>query len=244
MAPTLTLLHPPARAGEEVPPEDLTALLDLYDGPPAVTASMITTVDGAATGADQVTGSINGPADLRVFTALRTLADVVLVGAGTVRKEGYRAPRLAPERVAARVARGMPPQPDLAVVTASGTLPEALLTDRPAPWVFTTSPSDAVAAAIPADRLVATTDLTEVVATLRAAGARRIVTEGGPTLLGGLIAAGLVDEVCLTIAPLLVGGPALRITDTAWFDPAVDLELVHLLGADSVLLGRWRVRRG
>lgn len=244
MAPTLTLLHPPTRSGEAIGPDDLAALLELYDGPPAVTASMITTVDGAATGADAVTGSINGPADLRVFAALRTLADVVLVGAGTVRKEGYQAPRLAPERVAARVARGLSPQPDLAVVTASGHLPDALVTDSPAPWVFTTAPSPALRAALPPDHVVATTDLTEVVAALRAAGARRIVTEGGPTLLGGLIAAGLVDEVCVTLAPVLVGGPALRITDAGWFDPAVDLELIHLLAADSVLLGRWRVRRG
>ena len=244
MAPTLSLLHPTARSGETIGPDDLAALLALYDGPPALVASMITTLDGAATGSDEVTGSINGPADLRVFTALRTLADVVLVGAGTVRKEGYRAPRLAPERVAARVARGLPAQPDLAVVTASGDLPEALVTGSPAPWVFTTAPSPALRATLPPERLVATTDLTEVVATLRAAGARRIVTEGGPTLLGGLIAAGLVDEMCVTVAPVLAGGPAPRITDAAWFDPAVDLELVHLLAADSVLLGRWRVRRG
>ena len=237
MASALTLLHPPARAGEVLVSDD--ALLDLYDGPPSVTASMITTVDGAATGSDERTGSINGPADLRVFSALRTLADVILVGAGTVRAEGYRAPRLPADRVAARLARGLAPQPDLAVVSASGDLPDDLLADHP--WVFTTTPSARLRAALPADRLVTTTDLPDVVATVRAAGARRIVTEGGPRLLGGLAAAGLVDEACVTVAPVLVGGPAPRITATDWFGPT-ELDLVHLLESDGVLLIRWRVR--
>lgn len=238
----MRVLHP-APGPDAGPPSDAD-LLDLYDGPPAVVASMIATVDGGATGADGLTGSINGPADLRVFTALRTLADVVLVGAGTVRAEGYGPLRLAAARVAARRDRGLADQPALAVVSASGNVPDAVLAG--APWVFTSPGSAHLArlrAALPAERLVPTTELAEVVAALRAAGGRRIVTEGGPQLLGGLLAAGLVDELCLTTAPTLVGGPAPRIVEAGWLAPAPDLELVHLLAADGVLLARWRVRR-
>ena len=85
-------------------------------------------------------------------------------------------------------------------------------------------------------------DLTGVVAHLREAGARRLVTEGGPHLLGDLLAAGLVDDVCVTTAPRIVGGPALRLTSTDWLRPALDLDLVHLLLGDGMLLARWRVR--
>ena len=213
-------------------------------------ANMISSVDGAATGPDRRSGSINGPADLRVFTTLRALADVVLVGAGTVRAEGYRAPRTSAPLIAGRLARGQQPHPALAVVSARGELPAALLDDEPAPWVFTTEDAPGLTtlrAHLPPERLrvhPARVDLAQVRSTLVAQGLSRILTEGGPSLLGDLLAADLVDELCLTTSPLVVGGPVGRLVHLeAWIDPPRDLELGHLLHSDGVLLGRWLVRR-
>ena len=95
-APVLDVLHPRDFTGPLLPDDAEAALTHLYryPGRPWLRANMISSLDGAATGPDGLTGSINGPADLRVFTTLRALADVVVVGAGTVRAEGYGQPRV------------------------------------------------------------------------------------------------------------------------------------------------------
>lgn len=243
-SPTLDVLLP--AGSDAVLPDPAEVTLDvLYREPrlPWVRANMIASIDGAMTGADGRSGSINGPADGRVFRTLRAWADVVLVGAGTVRAEGYRAPRLPEPVRARRRAAGRPADPSLAVVTRSGDLPPALLAD--APWVFTTPSAphlDRLRGALPADRLqVGTTDYVDVahaVAVLHEAGHPRVLTEGGPHLLGTLLAAEVVDELCLTWSPAVVGGPAGRIVDGApWLGQGARLTL--LLHADGVLLGRW-----
>lgn len=243
-SPTLDVLLP-AGSGP-VPPDPAEAALDaLYRAPslPWLRANMIATLDGAMTGADGRSGSINGPADGRVFRTLRAWADVVLVGAGTVRAEGYRAPRLPEPMRARRRAAGRPADPGLAVVTRDGDLPDTVLAD--APWVFTTAGAGHLRRlrdALPADRLHVGTaegvDLVAVVAVLHGAGCRRVLTEGGPRLLGDLLGVGLVDELCLTWSPVVVGGPVGRIVDGAgWLARAA--RLTHLLHADGVLLGRW-----
>ena len=229
------------------------ALAELYRSPrtPWLRANMVGTLDGAATGPDGVTQSINGPADHRVFATLRALADVVLVGAGTVRAEGYRAPRVTPPLVPGRRERNQAEHPALAILTRTGRLPVATLTDDPAPWVFTTAGNTELAHLrrhLPAERLHVHdgTDvhLVTVTATLAAAGLGQQLTEGGPHLLAALLTAGAVDELCLTWSPVLVGGPAQRILSTvAWLDPPVALSLAHLLHADGVLIGRWTVDR-
>nr|WP_255465808.1 dihydrofolate reductase family protein [Cellulomonas sp. APG4] len=212
-----------------------------------VTANMITTLDGAAYGRDGRSGSINGPADLRVFSVLRALADVVLVGAGTARAEGYRAPR-TPERLrAVRASRTTTAAPALAVVTRSGDLAPELLADSPHPWVFTTSGAAHLGhlrAHLPPERLHVSddVDLAAVLAVLADAGLPHVLTEGGPSLLSDLVARDLVDELFLTTAPVLVGGDAARPTTGAWFDPQARAAPVHLLHADGVLLGRWSLR--
>jgi riboflavin biosynthesis pyrimidine reductase len=215
-----------------------------------VRGNMITSLDGGATGADGRSGSINGPADLRVFTTLRALADVVLVGAGTVRAEGYRAPRLPDALRAVRQAAGRPANPALAVVSASGDLPDALLTDDPPPFVFTTEASphlDRLHAALPSDHLVVLPDplpLPAVIASLADRAMPQILTEGGPHLLGQLLEQDLLDELCLTTSPLVVGGPAPRIVaGVDWLRPPHDARPALLLHCDGVLLGRWVLRR-
>lgn len=240
------------RPGSSLPPDPgENELADLVStGRPAgpwVSANMITTLDGAAHGRDGRSGSINGPADLRVFTVLRALADVVLVGAGTARAEGYRAPRTPQRLRAVRAARTGAPDPALAVVTRTGDLSPALLGDAPPPWVFTTTRAPHLPRLrdhLPPERLHVAddVDLASALAALAAAGLPHVLTEGGPSLLAALVAQRLVDELFLTTAPVLVGGDALRPTAGPWLDPQVRATPVHLLHADGVLLGRWALR--
>ena len=248
--PTLEVLLPAGLPA--IRPDDAeAALAALFAEPrtPWLRANMIATLDGAATGADHRSGSINDPADLRVFHTLRALADVVLVGAGTVRAESYRPPRTPEPFLAARRRRGQPDHPALAVLTASGDIPVATLTDGPPPWVFTTDGAahlDRLQRHLPPERLHVsngTLDVAAAVSTLVAAGLPLILTEGGPHLLGELVAADVVDELCLTWSPQLVGGSAMRVLAGAdWLLPARQARLAHLLHADGVLLGRWLLR--
>ena len=198
----------------------------LYDYPAQggtwLRANFITSVDGGATASGR-SGSLGGPGDRFVFHLLRELADVIVVGAGTVRVEGYSGAHLGVAQRQRRQARGQSEVPPLAIVTQSGRLDRDLgvftQTEVP-PLVLTCR-----AAAHPARRLL--TDLCEVVdcsgsdpeavdaaallSVLGARGMRRILTEGGPTLLGAFVDRDLLDELCLTIAPYVVGGSATRI---------------------------------
>lgn len=252
-SPALDVLLPLDRAGQRLEPRDDEAELVELFGTPArhVRANMIATLDGGGTGRDGVTASINGPADLRVFRVLRALAEVVLVGAGTARDEGYRALEVPAGLVDERARRGLPPQIELAIVTASGMLPDPLLDAARPPFVVTTADApavDALRARVGEDHVLAhgsggEVDLAAALEALAARGLGRVLAEGGPGLLGQLVAQGLVDELCLTWSPVLVGGPAPRILRSeAWLDPARHLTPVHLLHADGMLLGRWRAR--
>lgn len=255
--PTLDVLLPLERARERIgAEEDERTLAGLYTHPQPrtgadawVRANMIASLDGAATGADRRSGTINDPADLRVFRVLRATADVVLIGAGTARAEGYGALEVPGALAPARAARGQRAELELAVITATGALPAALLdSDRP-PLIVTVANRpdlDALRARIGADRVVVAGEgLVDLAAALRALAARglvRVLAEGGPHVLGELLGAGLVDELCLTWSPLLVGGPAPRVVDhPAWFTPALAARPAHLLHSDGVLLGRWLV---
>jgi riboflavin biosynthesis pyrimidine reductase len=257
--PALDVLLPLATPTRLLAPRsDEAELVALFADEPTtgvhVRANMVSTVDGAATGANRVSGSINGPADFRVFRVLRALADVVLVGAGTARAERYTPLDVPAELRAARAALGRPDALELAVVTASGELPDGLLdTDRP-PFVLTTGSAptlDRLRARLGADRVIiadggvpGSVDPRAVVAALGERGLRHVLAEGGPTLLAQLVDADLVDELCLTWSPQLVGGPAGRVSHLpTWFTPPRELALRHLLHADGVLLGRWQVAR-
>jgi riboflavin biosynthesis pyrimidine reductase len=251
--PTLDFLLPLRRAGEQIPAAPGEPILtSLYRHPAAtgevyVRANMISTLDGAATGPDRVSGSINGAADARVFRVARAAADIVLIGAGTARAEGYGALEIDAELAEARRQRGQGRTLELAVVSADGPLPDRLLdSDRP-PYVLTGSARPDLAALrsrIGADRvLVAGTgrsvDLAAGLRQLADLGLGRVLAEGGPHLLGELLGARLVDELCLTTSPMLVAGPAPRIVDSPrWLTP-VAARPAHLLHADGVLLGRW-----
>jgi riboflavin biosynthesis pyrimidine reductase len=198
----------------------------LYDYPDRdgtwVRANFIASVDGGAT-ADGKSGVMAGPGDRLVFNLLRELADVIVVGAGTVRIEGYSGAHLGVAQRQRRQARGQGEVPRLAIVTKSGRL------DRDMP-VFTRTevPPLVLTCAAAADETRRRLgDLCEVVDcsgsdpgrvdeavvldALGGRGMRRILTEGGPTLLGAFIERDMLDELCLTIAPYLVGGLARRV---------------------------------
>lgn len=212
-----------------------------------VRANMVSSLDGAAWGADHLSGSINNDADFRAFRVQRALADVVLVGAGTVRAERYTALDV-PEPLSAQRARsGRGATIELAVVTRSGALPATLLESERPPLVIT---SEAGAQALPtgiADERVLITgeqdvDLAKGLELLGVRGLSRVLTEGGPHLLGALLQQGLVDELCLTVSPLLIGLDSGRIVQGFDSRTALPATPAHLLHSGGVLLGRWRLR--
>ncbi|WP_433787480.1 pyrimidine reductase family protein [Actinomycetospora sp. CA-101289] len=232
---------------------DRDALAELYahdEG--CVRVNFVASADGAVA-VEGVSGGLEAPGDKQVFGLLRELADVVLVGAGTVRAEGYRGARTSPEREARRRARGRAAVPPIAVVSTRGDLdPGAgLFTDTTvAPLVLTT----AVAADGARRALAATgaeviavsgddpgaTHPDAVLAALAERGLTRVLCEGGPALFGALLAAGRVDELCLSLAPQLVGGDAGRIVTGAHIDGPRRLGLASVLAHDDGLLLRYR----
>lgn len=185
--PTLDIPLPLDRARERISAEeDERTLAALYAHPRPragadawVRANMIASLDGAATGADRRSGTINGDADLRVFRVLRAAADVVLIGAGTARAEGYGAVEVPAGLAAARAARGQRADLELAVINGTGALPTAPLdADRPALVVTVADRPDldALRARIGADRMmVAGEGRVDLAAALAALAARGLV---------------------------------------------------------------------
>ena len=229
-------------------------LAELYAYPadldrPWVRANFVSTLDGAASGADGRSGSINNDADKRVFALLRSLSDVVLVGAGTARTEGYRPVRTREVWRDLRARMGLAPAPTLAVVTRSLDLPQGLLehVDDGGPVLVVTSRRadagrlGAARAALGADAVVQagddTVDLAAAVDQLGERGLPRVLCEGGPRLMSDLVAAGRLDELCLTMSPVVVGGDAPRITVGGPLD--LQLRLGHVVESHGVLLTRW-----
>ncbi len=235
--------------------EAVQALADLYAYPLPVPdsgwvrANMVATLDGAASGADGRSGSIAVPADRVLFGVLRGLADVILVGAGTARAEAYRRPQPKPEFSERRAAAGQAPAPRLALVTRTGR-PEdfpQLLTGADGALVVTSAGADLDAwrRAVGADRVLVAgeqdVDPDLAVAHLAARGLRRVLLEGGPSLLARVAGAGRLDEICLTLTPMLVAGQGPRIAVGG--AAALGLRLAHLVECDGSLLGRWLVQR-
>ena len=220
---------------------DATTLDDLYAAPARrwLRANFVATLDGAATGADGRTGTINTEPDHVVFDLLRRQSDVVVVGAGTVRAESY--PSLRAED---------PTAPTLVVVSHSGQLPDSVA-DGPAGSVLLVTRSGADRHALDASReligeeFVLTfgkdkVDLRAMRHALEDKGFRQILCEGGPQLFGSLLAAGVVDELDLTWSPMVVGGNPTTIVG----GPESDRHLTPMLlvEQDGTILGRWRVK--
>jgi riboflavin biosynthesis pyrimidine reductase len=224
----MRLIHPSGTGQAELTASELAGLYAYPEAaqPLWLRANMVASVDGAASLAGR-SGGLSGAADRLVFGLLRGLADVVLVGAGTARAEGYGPARPAAGPWWQELRAGRTAVPPIAVVTRllSLDLSVPLITGAPADArtiIITTAvaPADrrAAAAAAGADVLIAgdgTVDMRAAVAALAGLGHRRLLTEGGPRLLGELAGYGLLDELCLTLSPVLAGGAAGRIVDAA-----------------------------
>jgi riboflavin biosynthesis pyrimidine reductase len=220
---------------------------ELSSGQPWVRANFISTLDGAATGSDGRSGSINTGADRDVFALLRALSDVILVGAGTARIEGYRRATIRAPLLEHRA--GRPVHPSMAVVSRSGDIPPRLSQARESSgdvMLFTCrqAGTDAIdlARRTLGERNVivvgdGSVDLAAAVDALAARGLGRILCEGGPHLLRDLTAAGRLDEICLTLAPILVAGDHPHITA----GESVEANLLPrlLIESDGTILGRW-----
>jgi riboflavin-specific deaminase-like protein len=202
-------------------PLDDAALVAAYAVPdrPFLRANFVTSADGAVT-VDGRSGKLGGAADKRVFDLLRVPCDAVMVGAGTLRIEGYGPMVLDEHHEELRRAQGRAPQPVLVAVSGMLDLDpaHALFTQAPVrPWVLTRedAPDDRREALAEVAEVLScgtsVVDLEDGLATLAEAGVRHVLCEGGPHLFGAELAAGVLDELCLTVAPRLAGAGAGRI---------------------------------
>ncbi len=209
-----------------------------------VRANFVASADGASS-VDGTSGSLGGDADHAVFEALRDHADVVLVGAGTVRAEQYGPIDPSPRRRARRVADGRAEVPRLAIVGRPSMLTgsERWITEATAPPLLVTTVGEArdVDGCETVARGDDTVDLAAVLDALAARGLRSVLCEGGPTLFADLAGAGLLDELCLTYSPVLGGPGAGRIVAGDGWEQPRRLRLVGLLEDDGLLLARYEL---
>ncbi|PPF44511.1 hypothetical protein C5B85_10240 [Pseudoclavibacter sp. AY1F1] len=227
-----------------------------YPANGAFRLNFVASVDGAAMGGDGRSGSLGTAADHRVFELLRRLADLVLVGAGTLRDEGYVGLRVSEASVAWREARGRPAHPTLGIVSSRLALDpkHEMFADAPVPPIVVTPVSDpdrlapfrevATVLTVPEHpERPGTLDVTELRAMLHDLGHSEVLCEGGPSLFGEINAQGAFDELCLTLSPALVGGFGGRIThsETLAQHP---LALSGVLECDDTLLLHYRRSAG
>lgn len=204
--------------------------------PPGLRVNLVTTLDGATSDVDGTSAGITTGADRVVLGAIRSVSDSVLVGAATLRAEGGLVPRST----------------HLTVLTTTGDFTGAAVRDDIEPGrILVVGPSGAEDRArrtfsapfeyfaVDGDRAV---PLHIMLDALRDRGLAHIVCEGGPRLVGQLLAADLVDEICLTTVPRILGRPQLLFGGAA--PGPRDLELVQLLADDAgALYARWRPSR-
>ncbi len=235
-------------------PVDPVDPLDVYgdpptaEGRPGLRLNMVASADGA-TALEGRSGGLSGPADQSLFHLMRALTDVIMVGAGTVRAEGYGPPRLPAEQVAARERRGQAPVPRIAVVTRSVVLDwGSPLFAEPTSRPIVIAPADAMPDRLDRAREVAevilagsgSADLAAAFAMLGQEGVRTVLCEGGPALNGRLAVAGVVDELCLTVAPMLTAGDAKRVLDGPTLSPPLGTTLASACEEDDFLFLRYR----
>ncbi|NEW71754.1 pyrimidine reductase family protein [Streptomyces rhizosphaericus] len=254
----------PAGISAETPAEDrewtLGELADAYAYPEPprgpsgayLRANMVSSLDGAAHH-DGRSKPLSSDADMRIFGVLRGLADAVVVGAETVRREGYRPARAREAFAERRAALGQSPAPAIAVVSASLDLDfsRPLFTEPLVPTIVITGATAAearleaaraagaevvFAGAGPSGRV----DAAAIVTALAELGHTRLLTEGGPTLLAEFAAAGVLDELCLAVAPLVTAGDAKRIMNGPVLGEPERFTLASVLEEAGFLFTRYR----
>jgi riboflavin biosynthesis pyrimidine reductase len=221
-------------------PDSRERISDLYRPPqPTWTRlNLVGTLSGSAVGPDGTSESITTPTDRVILRAIRGLAEVVLVGASSVRAEPYFAPKHAA----------------LAIVTRSGDFsaravtqpgehgPVLVLCPRAAESRARETISDPAAQILPIEDVDGSLSAPAIVGALHEAGYASIVVEGGPTLAAHLVTGGAVDELCLTTSPVL-NGATLSLFGRSEFEP-IPLALTQLLiDDDGVSYARWSTRK-
>jgi riboflavin biosynthesis pyrimidine reductase len=238
----------PAPAAADLDDDELAECYAIADrSKPSARFNFVSSIDGAAT-ADGLSGGLSGKTDKRVFDILRRLCDVVLVGAGTLRAEGYGAMRLDEASVRWRRANGLAAQPVFAIVSGRLAL-------DPGSAVFTEAPVRAIVVTIgasPHGKREALSRVADVIvcgeekldargmlAELAKRGLRQVLCEGGPTLFGTFLQADCADELCLTVSPLIAAGDAPRIA-AGKLEQSRRMALRHVLVSASTLMLLYR----
>ena len=213
---------------------------------PWVMTNMIASVDGAVA-IDGLSGGLGGPGDKAVFSAIRGVADIIVAAVGTVVAENYRRPQTPPVVQEAREARGQSRFPRLAIVTNSLSIdsnhrvfdpdaPPLVITHEKAP------PNRRSGLANVAEIVDAGTDRVDLRHMLTAfadRGASVVLVEGGPTLNAAFVAEDLVDEFCLSVSPMLVGGNGPRVVGASDTSSAHSMMLDRTLHDEGFLFHRY-----
>ena len=230
-----------------LPVDDLLALYlsdrRQVEGRPWVALNFISSADGG-TAIDGKSSRLGDEDDKAVFQALRSVPDIIMVGAGTVEAEDYRPVALDAARRERRVAAGLTEVPVLAIVSGrlSFDTERRVFSDpEHRPMVITGPEADPAKLAMLGDAadVIILEELTVTGILARLGAARVILCEGGPSLAGQFVAAGLVDELNLTISPKLVGGGSPRIAKGPAADPPIDMRLDRVLAGERSLFLRY-----
>jgi riboflavin biosynthesis pyrimidine reductase len=233
-------------APSELSDDDLAELYAYPSEGRLVRANFVSSLDGAAQGPDHKSGSLSGKADQKIFGMLRSLCDVIIVGAGTTRVEGYQPVQSREARALLRSQLGLAPLPSIAVVSRSLRIDPDLVSGGEAPTIVITTESSSkerrerVAETAPV--IVAgevDVDLRLAIDELTGRGYQRMLCEGGPSLMRDLTAVDALDELCLTIQPVIIAGERLRIASGGEIRPPRRMRLRHLLESDGVLFARY-----
>lgn len=234
---------------DKLDPDDVFAAYDLDRSRPGLRMNFVSSLDGAVE-VDGYSRGLSSPADQQILHILRVHTDAVMVGAGTLRHEGYGpiTLRAADHAQRAAMASDLAPDPTLVIVSGSLALDPAnrSLTEAPVRPIVLTH------AAAPADRRAALSAVADVLTCgdtvidpavgltmLHERGLNQILCEGGPHLFGALLAADVVDEMCLTISNQLAGSGAGRIVADGRRDLPLSMNLVHILADGDTLFTRY-----
>lgn len=215
-----------------------------HQGRPWVTTNMVMSLDGAYS-TDGVSGGLSSGADHELFLAQRALADVILVGASTVRAENYRRPLVPAEAARIRADRGQDPTPRIVITSRSLSLPSdvALLEGDPPPPIMAhpavSDPSNAPEGVELIEAGQDGVDFALLLELLAQRGAKLVVCEGGPGVLGQLAAKGLIDEYMITLSPQLIGGEKVGLLSGAVAEDET-FELHRVLQAEQHLMLSYR----